>query len=236
MPDFTAGLGAGIVAATVWILPLLLAITLHEASHAFAAKALGDDTAARLGRVSLNPFKHIDLFGTVLLPAVLLITRAPVIFGWAKPVPVAFGRLRQPRRDMALVAAAGPACNLVLALASALAFHLIALVPEGEGRDWVAQNLFNSVLVNLVLCIFNLLPLPPLDGGRIMVAALPRPLGLLLARVERFALLILLAVVFVVPMLARPLGLVIEPFRWLVGAPVEYLLPLIFAFVGLGPA
>ena len=229
MPDITAG----ITLATVWILPLLLAITLHEASHAFAARALGDDTAARLGRVTLNPFKHIDLFGTVLLPALLLVLRAPVIFGWAKPVPVAFGRLGSPRRDMALVAVAGPACNLLLAFLSALAFHAITLVPEGA-QDWVAANLFNSVLVNLVLCIFNMLPLLPLDGGRILTSALPLPLARQFARLERFGLLILLGLVFVIPMLLRPLGVAFEPFRWLVGVPVEYLLPRLFALVGLG--
>ena len=158
--------------ASTWVVPVLLAITLHEAAHAYAAYKLGDDTAARLGRVSFNPIKHIDAFGTILLPALLLFLRAPFLFGWAKPVPVMFGRLGNPRRDMVLVAAAGPAINIVLAAVSALLFRFLWLLP-GDVQAWSSQMLTNSVILNLVLAVFNMLPLPPLDGGRIAVGLLP---------------------------------------------------------------
>ena len=126
--------------ASTWAIPILVAITFHEAAHAYAAWKLGDDTAFRLGRVTFNPLKHVDPFGTVLVPALLLLFKAPFLFGWAKPVPVAFGHLSRPRRDMALVALAGPLTNVVLALASAGLFHLVRLLPEAAAA-WVAQTL-----------------------------------------------------------------------------------------------
>jgi Zn-dependent protease len=158
--------------ASTWALPVLLAITLHEAAHGFVAHRLGDDTAYRLGRVTLNPLKHIDPFGTILLPAILLLLRAPFLFGYAKPVPVNFLALNHPRRDMVLVAAAGPATNVMLATVAALSFHLVSYVPSGAA-PWVAQNLRNALVINVVLAVFNMLPLPPLDGGRIVVGLLP---------------------------------------------------------------
>ena len=212
--------------ASIWVLPVLLAITLHEAAHGYVAWQLGDDTAYRQGRVSFNPLRHVDAFGTVLLPAMLLLFRAPFLFGWAKPVPVAFHRLRHPRRDMVLVAAAGPGANLALATASALLFHLVPLLPQMIGA-WLEANLFNSILINLVLAVFNMLPLPPLDGGRVVVGLLPRALALPLARLERFGILIVIGVVFLLPMIGARLGLDLHVFYWIVLKPVGWLLPIL---------
>jgi len=183
---------------SVWALPLVIAITFHEAAHAYAARMCGDDTAWMLGRVTLNPLKHIDPFGTVLLPLLLLAMQSPFLFGYAKPVPVNFRGLRHPRRDMILVAAAGPAINLALALAAAIAIRLIDM--PGAVGEWLMRNLANALLINVVLAIFNLIPIPPLDGGRIAVGALPRVLSQPLARLEPYGMLILIGVVFLLPL------------------------------------
>jgi Zn-dependent protease len=184
---------------SVWALPLLIAITFHEAAHAYAARMCGDDTAWMLGRVTLNPIKHIDPFGTVLLPLLLLAMQSPFLFGYAKPVPVNFRGLRHPRRDMILVAAAGPAINIVLALIAALGLRLIGDV-SGAAGEWLLRNLANALLINVVLAIFNLIPIPPLDGGRIAVGALPRVLARPLARLEPYGMLILIGLVFLLPL------------------------------------
>ena len=191
--------------ASTWVIPVIIAVTFHEAIHGFVARMCGDDTAWRLGRVSFNPLKHIDPFGTILLPGMLLMLRSPFLFGYAKPVPVNFKALRHPRRDMVLVAAAGPGMNLVLAVLAALAFHLVDYLPDGTNQ-WVARNLGNALLINVVLAVFNMLPLPPLDGGRVAVGLLPDVLARPLAALEPFGMLILLAVLFLVPLLGEQLG------------------------------
>ena len=219
--------------ATTWVIPVLLAITLHEAAHAYAAWRLGDDTAYRRGRVTFNPLKHIDPFGTILLPALLLFTKAPFLFGWAKPVPVVFARLRRPRGDMVLVAAAGPATNLILATVSAVLFRVLWMLPE-PAVQWSAQMLSNSILLNLVLAVFNMLPLPPLDGGRVAVGLLPDFLARPLARLERYGMLILIAVIFILPMAGRQIGVKLDIFSWAVWTPVAWLLPFFKGVAGIG--
>lgn len=218
---------------SVWAVPVLLAITLHEAAHGFAAWRLGDETAWRLGRVSLNPLRHVDPVGTVLLPAVLVFSAAPFLFGWAKPIPVVFRNLNRPRRDMVLVAAAGPAANLFLATCSALLFHLLPLLPT-DVAIWVGRNLQNSILVNLVLAVFNLLPVPPLDGGRIAVGLLPDALAGPLARLERYGFAVIIGVLLVLPMLGRAIGVDLNISYWLIVVPVRFLSGVLMSVTGLG--
>ncbi|MBR0990617.1 site-2 protease family protein [Bradyrhizobium japonicum] len=191
---------------SVWVLPLVLAITFHEAAHAFVADRLGDNTAAQLGRVSFNPIRHIDPFGTVILPAMLLFTHSPFLFGYAKPVPVNFRKLNNPRLDMVWVALAGPATNILLALAAALAFHTLPLVPASSAK-WVADNLKNALIINAILAVFNMLPIPPLDGGRVAVGLLPRVLAMPLARLEPFGMLILIGLLILLPLAGSQFGL-----------------------------
>ena len=190
---------------SIWLLPVLIAITFHEAAHAFVARHLGDETATRLGRVSLNPFRHIDPLGTILLPGLLLLARSPFLFGYAKPVPVNFRALRNPRSGMVLVAAAGPAMNIGLAVVAALSFHLVSYLPVTIAQ-WVALNLKNALVINVVLAIFNLFPLPPLDGGRIAVGLLPNVVGQQLARLERYGMMILIGLLIILPVLGSQLG------------------------------
>jgi Zn-dependent protease len=174
---------------SVWAIPAIIAITFHEASHGYVAYLLGDDTAWRLGRVSFNPLVHIDPFGTVVLPVMLLVLRAPFLFGYAKPVPVNFRALRHPRVGTILVAAAGPGMNVLLATIAAFAFHVVGYVPA-PAAQWLAANLRNALLLNVILAIFNLLPIPPLDGGRILVSVLPGALARSLSHVEPYGLLV----------------------------------------------
>jgi Zn-dependent protease len=190
---------------SIWLLPVLIAITFHEAAHGYVARFFGDDTASRLGRVSLNPLRHIDLFGTILLPGLLLFARSPFLFGYAKPVPVNFRALRNPRIGMVLVAAAGPAMNIGLAIIAALSFHLLVYLPATVAQ-WVALNIENAIIINVVLAVFNLFPLPPLDGGRIAVGLLPNVLAGQLARLEPYGMIILIGLLILLPLLGSQLG------------------------------
>jgi len=162
---------------SIWALPVLLAIVLHEVAHGWMAYKLGDDTAFWLGRLSLNPLRHIDPVGTIVIPLVLVVAGSPFLFGYAKPVPINWRKLRNPKRDMVWVALAGPLTNILLAIISTFLLWLVAMMPASW--VWAAEPLSlmlqASILINLVLCIFNLLPLPPLDGGRVAVGLLPQP-------------------------------------------------------------
>lgn len=178
---------------SVWALPVLLAIVLHEVAHGWVADKLGDNTARFMGRLTLNPLKHIDPVGTIVIPLVLIVSGSPFLFGYAKPVPINFGKLNKPKRDMIWVALAGPAMNVVLALLSTLLLLLTTHMPQALA--WVSEPLSlmcqASIIINMVLCIFNLLPLPPLDGGRVAVGLLPGPMAYQLSRLEPFGFIII---------------------------------------------
>ncbi len=217
--------------------PTIIAITLHEAAHGYAALAMGDDTARQAGRLSLNPLAHVDRFGTIILPGFLLVTqlltfgRVGFMFGWAKPVPVSAWKFRDPRRGMMVVAAAGPAMNFLLAWLGALALYPVPLLPEVV-QGPALQFLFYFMLVNIVLGVFNLIPVPPLDGGRIVVGLLPLPAARVWARLERAGILIVLLVVFLLPALARQAGYSFDPVRTLLGAVAEPAIRLVLALAG----
>jgi Zn-dependent protease len=216
---------------SVWVLPLIVAITFHEAAHGFVAHALGDNTAYERGRVSFNPLKHIDPFGTLILPAMLLLAHSPFLFGYAKPVPVNFRALRHPRIDMVWVALAGPATNIALALAAAAAFHILGFVPPASAQ-WVADNLKNSLLINVVLAVFNMLPIPPLDGGRVAVGLLPGALAVPLARLEPFGMLILIGILILLPLAGSQFGLNLDIISTILRTMTGYVIQLLLVVTG----
>ena len=217
--------------ASVWILPLLFAITFHEAAHGFVAHYFGDNTAYDLGRVSINPIRHIDPFGTLLLPAMLLLSHSPFLFGYAKPVPVNFRNLREPRLGMILVALAGPATNIVLALLAALLFHLVPLLPA-DAAQWVTDNLKNALVINVLLAVFNMLPIPPLDGGRVAVGILPRPLAVPLARLEPFGMLILIGFLILLPLAGSQFGLNLDVISSYLRTSTDTIIRIIVSLTG----
>ena len=203
-----------------WLIPLVIAIVFHEVSHGLVANALGDPTARLKGRLSFNPIKHVDPFGKVLLPMVLAVTGAP-IFGWAKPVPVVAARLRNPRWHMILVALAGPGMNLLLALAVALLIAaLVAAAPGGGAWAFVGQNLLNFLAINVFLAIFNLLPMPPFDGGHVVEGLLPRRLAVPYRKLGRYGFLLLIILLLVVPMLFPGANIV----ERIVGPPTNWII------------
>lgn len=208
---------------TVMAIPLLFAITLHEAAHGWAAWKLGDNTAKMMGRVSFNPLVHIDPFGTVLLPALLIFSGSGFLFGYAKPVPVNFRALNNPRRDMVLVALAGPGANILLIIAAALLMNFSEYVP-GIAAEWVGRNLFYMVFINAILAVFNMLPIPPLDGGRVAVGLLPNFLARPLSRLEPYGMLIIIMMIFIIPVGGSYLGLNLNIFQYIIFPPVEVIL------------
>ena len=225
------GLAAMLYQASTWMLPVVIAVTFHEAAHGFVAYHFGDSTAWQAGRVTFNPFKHIDRFGTIILPALLIVIRSPFLFGYAKPVPVNFRRLNHPRRDMVWVALAGPGTNVLLAIVSSLLFYGVDLMPPSPA-EWLAANLVHSIQINALLCVFNMLPLPPLDGGRVAVGLLPDALAFPLARIERYGMLILLLLLFVLPYIGEQTGRNLNILGWLIGAPAEALIRFVLAITG----
>jgi Zn-dependent protease len=218
---------------SIWVLPVILAITMHEAAHGWVAWKLGDDTAKQLGRVTFNPVRHIDPVGTILIPALLLLlSGGRFMFGFAKPVPVNFLRLRRPRRDSVLVAAAGPGSNILMATVAVLSVHLLSAQP-GDFESWIAYNLSNAITINLFLAVFNMLPVPPLDGGRVAVGLLPSSLARPLARVEPYGIFLILGVAFLLPMIGRNIGMDLNVLHWLVVEPTFWLRNVMLDFFGV---
>jgi len=213
----------------IMAIPVIIAITLHEAAHGFVARHYGDGTAERAGRVTLNPLKHIDLFGTILLPAFLLFTKAGFLFGWAKPVPVDFSALRNPKRDMIWVAAAGPAMNILLAMLSGLGLGMLIAL-KVQAPQWLPLMLWSSVEINLVLAVLNLWPIPPLDGSKIAVGLLPPALAVPLWRASRYGMIFLVVIFILAPMAG------IDVFGWMIGKPVAFIERGVLALLRPGAA
>ncbi|MEO5611780.1 MAG: site-2 protease family protein [Sphingomicrobium sp.] len=187
-----------------WMVPLIIAIVFHEVAHGLVARRLGDPTAAQLGRLTLNPIRHVDPFGTVILPMLLALAHAP-IFGWAKPVPVNYQRLRNPRRDMVLVALAGPGMNLLLAVIGTAIVGVTVWMAAGElspTTTFIARNAANFVLINIFLAIFNLIPLPPFDGGHVVEGLLPAGAALKFRSIGRYSLLVFVFLLLILPMIS----------------------------------
>ena len=218
-----------------WVMPVLLAITVHETAHGWVARRFGDKTAQMLGRLTLNPIKHIDPVGTILVPAVMLLLPGGFVFGWAKPVPVDWRNFKHPKQDMAWVAVAGPASNLLMALAWALA----ARVALGLSADnWIALPLLfmgvAGIFINTILMVLNLLPLPPLDGGRVVTGLLPAPYAYQFARIEPYGFFILVALLMtgVLSIVMWPVvNLVLQMMASVAGMKPGYLETILFALM-----
>ena len=224
-------LASNVQQISILALPAIFAITFHEAAHGFVAYRLGDDTAWRAGRVTFNPLRHIDPVGTILIPLVLFLTTG-FLFGYAKPVPVNFSRLRHPRIDMVWVALAGPGTNIILAVVSALLIYLLPFVPA-IGYAWARDSLITSIQFNVLLAVFNMIPLPPLDGGRVAVGLLPDALAFPLVRVERYGLFIVVGLLFVLPLVGQRLNMNLDLLRYVIFYPAEYVIRGIAWIVGM---
>ena len=213
-----------------WLIPLVFAIVLHEISHGWVANAFGDPTAKRLGRLSPNPIRHVDPVGTIALPLLLAVSGAPV-FGWAKPVPVVAKRMRNPRLHMMIVAMAGPGMNLALGLIAAFALALtLAIGGSGLAFLFLVANLQNFLVINVFLALFNMLPLPPFDGGHVVEGLLPRPLARRYRKLGRFGFPLLVLLLVVLPMIAPQANIV----ERVVVPPVRAVIDLFAAIAGLG--
>ena len=209
---------------TTWIIPLLLCVILHEVAHGYVALKLGDKTAWLMGRLNLNPVKHFDLFGCLIFPLFLWLIHSPMLFGWAKPVPVDFSRLNNPKRDTGLVAAAGPVANLFLAVDFVLIGRLILwLMPDSSITQWLILNVRNGIAFSLVLACFNLLPILPMDGGRILWSLLPQKWANVYAQSEKYGLFVLIGVLFLLPMIG------LDIVGWFIGT----LYPIFAGFVNI---
>ena len=218
---------------STWIVPVLISVTMHEAAHGYTANLLGDNTAKKLGRVTLNPFKHIDRFGTVILPLLLILMKSPFIFGWAKPVPVMFHRLKNPLRDMVIVAIAGPLTNILLAIISASILSIMQNFSLLEDNIWLVRTLINFIFINIILAVFNMIPIPPLDGGRVAVGLLPKNISYQLAKLERYGLFIIIGALFILPLIGNQIGISLEPIHWFIQHVSNFLFKIISFLTGL---
>jgi Zn-dependent protease len=205
----------------IWVMPVLLAITVHEVAHGWIASRLGDKTALMLGRLTLNPLKHVDPMGTILVPGLMMLLQTGFIFGWAKPVPITWQNLKHPKRDMALVAAAGPIANLLMGITWALVIRLGLML--GESGEALVYMGIAGIFINTLLMVLNLLPLPPLDGGRVMTGLLPGPWAYKFSLIEPYGFFILIAL-----LLTGVLGLILWPL-------ISLVLGLLAAVSGLSP-
>ena len=212
---------------TTWVIPLLLCVILHEIAHGYVALKLGDRTAWLMGRLTLDPRKHIDPVGSILVPGLLLLSGSKMLFGWAKPVPVDFNRLNRPKRDMGLVALAGPMANVLLAIVFVLVGRLILFILPLDNHLtlWLIENVKNGIGLSLVLACFNLLPILPMDGGRVVASLLPKNLSIKYQESEKYGLFILIGVLFLLPAMG------IDIVGWFIGTLYPFFARLLNIFM-----